>query len=286
MSYLRNVAFSSVRVSQIHAVAFRLGATLEQTHRAIWLIKDGVRVTAQINDMEQYGPRLRFRASTVPPGLPRFRVYPEGFKSFASKIFGGQDIEVGVSAFDVQYMIKGDEPDLVREVLTPERCITMLANFSDAELVSKGSLVTLTRHSYFTEDMISDEVLETGFKLLFDLGTADCYGNALLASLPDATFRTAALPYVDIVGPGEIRVGFARPKKKKLVSEARAVVPNLPELPERMVERTRELGATVEHEDDQVVIRWPTVVRDPQQFVAAIELLRGLITGPSEGVFR
>jgi len=286
MPSLGEIMAGGGRAATMREAARRLGAVVDETPRAIWLIKNGVSVAAAIHQVEEYGPRLQFRAIAVPPGLPRFRVYPEGFKSFASKIFGGQDIEVGVSAFDVQYMIKGDEPDLVRRVLTPDRCMAMLDAFRDAELVSKGSVVILTRESYFQEVTIVDEVLDAGFEFLFDLASADVYGNALLRSLPDATYRLDALPYVDIAGPGEIRVGFARPKKKLLVSEARALVPNLADLPERMVERTRALGAIVERKDDQVVITWPSVVRDPQPFVAAIELLRGLITGPSEGVFR
>ncbi|HSD90709.1 MAG TPA: hypothetical protein VLB44_24460 [Kofleriaceae bacterium] len=286
MPNLRNFLFGGGHTSQIRGAARRLGAVVEETPRAIWLIKNGVRVAVAIHQIEEYGPQLQLRAIATPPGLPRFRVYPEGFKSFASKIFGGQDIELGMSAFDVQYMIKGDDPDLVQQVLTPDRCVAMLGSFREATLVSKGAVVTLTRESYFQELEISDEVLDAGFDFMFDVCSADVYGNALLRSLPDATYRQAPLPYVDIAGPGEIRVGFARPKKKLLVSEARATAPNLAELPERTVERARALGATVERNNDQVVLTWPSVVRDPQPLVAAIELLRSLITGPSEGVFR
>lgn len=273
------------RAALMRDAAKRLGATVEETPRSIWLAKNGVTVTASIHDVAELGPRLELRAIPLPPGLPRFRVYPEGFKSFASKVVGVKEIEIGLAAFDVQYMIKGEDEELVRQALTSERCMAMLDGFREAELLCKGDVVTLTRQGLFSEVTISDDLIDRGFTFLFDLGSADLYGNALLRDLPDATFRSAALPYVDIEGPGEIRVGFGR-RRKRLFTQARALVPNLGELPKRAVDRAGALGATVDHKDDQVIMAWPAIVRDPAPLVESIELLRSLLTGPREGVFR
>jgi hypothetical protein len=52
--------------------------------------------------------------------LPRGRlvVYPEGFWSGVKKLFGTQDIEIGVPSFDEQYVIQGGTLEQVRAMLS------------------------------------------------------------------------------------------------------------------------------------------------------------------------
>lgn len=62
--------------------------------------------------------RFRLGVPDLPAGL---KLKSEGFISGISKVFGGQDIEVGDAAFDDRVLVKGTNAEAVRAFLTPPR---------------------------------------------------------------------------------------------------------------------------------------------------------------------
>lgn len=59
----------------------------------------------------------RIRAPYVNPSGFRFSVYRRGLFSDLGKLLGLQDIEIGDPAFDEAFIVKGNKPDQVRELL-------------------------------------------------------------------------------------------------------------------------------------------------------------------------
>jgi hypothetical protein len=54
------------------------------------------------------------------PGEHRLQVSQEHLFSKVGKLLGGQDLEIGDLEYDEAYVIRGDDPDWVGRVLTPE----------------------------------------------------------------------------------------------------------------------------------------------------------------------
>jgi hypothetical protein len=59
----------------------------------------------------------RMRAPYVNKDGLRFKIYRRGLLSNLGKIFGMQDIEVGFSDFDDEFIIQGNNPDQIRRLL-------------------------------------------------------------------------------------------------------------------------------------------------------------------------
>jgi len=277
----------------LRVIAPRLDASFRVEKQQGLLTARGIEVAATVRDFapDRFDQSDRYVlelfATPAPPGLPRFHIYLEGLRSFVSKLFGGQDIELGVGSFDIRYMVKGGDEDRVRRCLTPERCSALVA-VGVSELRCRGDRLELSRITVPGEThltLLSEPLLEQAIGLMFDLAGTDVYGASLLAGLPDARFRHGALPHVVIAGPGDIRIGFTR-HRGELAMEARAEIPDLAELPDRVVDHARALGAEARRTDGGVAIAWPTVVADEATLIAAIELLRGLVRVPRGGVFR
>ena len=108
----------------------------------------------------------------------RCEVYPTGVWSRLGNLMGMGDIEIGSFAFDDRYVIKGSDPDVLRQLLTPavqahiERLRGFLGNDDIYVLLSDHKLLvkkrTLIREYsllvQFTELAIGlyDEMLSTG----------------------------------------------------------------------------------------------------------------------------
>lgn len=60
----------------------------------------------------------RMRAPFVSQTGFRFTVYPEGFLAAIGKFFGLQDLEIGDAFFDKRYLVKSNDPALVRRLLS------------------------------------------------------------------------------------------------------------------------------------------------------------------------
>jgi hypothetical protein len=253
--------------ARVRATAKRLGVIVDERADGVHLMKDGVRV---LPDWPRYS------AEPAAPGLPRFRMYPEGFVSFMGKALGRVDIEVGVKDFDLNFMVRGDEPELVRSIFTDDMCREIMHRFTGYELVSTGDRLVLHAGGVDYYETDSDVTHDAAIELLFAIGATDVYGRDLLRALPEATYCDGPLPYVQIAGPGDIRVGFAR-DDDTLVTEARAAL---------LDGKYLIPGTTITRDGPTLVIRWPHVVRDPATLVSAIEYLRSHASGPHDGVFR
>jgi len=226
-------------------------------------------------DFEQPGSTT-WRVTVPPPGTTPFSIYPEGFVSFASKVFGGEDLELRLlPTFDHAFMIKSVEPDTLRRMWTTERCAVMTANYMDAKLHGKDDIIELEwpGHAATVEDVMR------GVGLLVGLARADLYGMAALEALPDA--RRSAHGYVEFPGPGSIQIGPRR-IKDRMVTVAWASV----ELPIRTVLPAVLGNAELGTHDGGTAIGFSEIVEDPARLAAAVEFLRGLVVAPSEGVFR
>ena len=205
--------------SLLRDLGVRLGATMWDDRGRVHLVKDGVDVTGTVRQigrdpLDWLGTSrelLEMVAIPPSPGLPEFQIYLEDFSSFIGKLFGAKDLELGVSAFDIRYVVKGDDEARIRRCLPPERC-TALVGMRTQALSCRGDRIELSCMTDFDTDPAIPGPIErtqNALELMFALASTDCYGNQLLAGLPDATFREAPLPYVDIAGPGEIRIGTA-----------------------------------------------------------------------------
>ena len=69
----------------------------------------------------------RMRAPYVNPNSFRFTIYRKGIFSDIGKWFGMQDIEVGDPEFDRDFIIKGTDESLVRELLSHQKLRELIA---------------------------------------------------------------------------------------------------------------------------------------------------------------
>lgn len=68
----------------------------------------------------------RMRAPYVNRDGFRFQVYRAGAFTGIGKLFGMQDIEIGIAAFDDQFVIKSSDADQVKKLLANEKLRTLL----------------------------------------------------------------------------------------------------------------------------------------------------------------
>jgi len=76
----------------------------------------------------------RMRAPYVNKDGLRFKIYRRGFFSNLGKLLGMQDIEIGFSDFDDEFIIKGNNPEQIR---------LLFANPAVRELIQAQSSITL-----------------------------------------------------------------------------------------------------------------------------------------------
>ena len=72
-------------------------------------------------------PMTRIRAPYVNPGGFRFTIYRKSIFSGIAKAFGMQDIEIGDSPFDDDFIIKGTDESQVRALLANPRLRELIA---------------------------------------------------------------------------------------------------------------------------------------------------------------
>ena len=111
------------------------------------------------------------------------RLSRQGLMGNLGKMFGGQDIELGDAEFDRLLMVKGGDPQRVRDFLSPERRKALMAAFSAyPKLVVTDSEAVL--ETYGQES--SGERLKTAIGCLRHLSTTLC-GDAHPAAAQQKT---------------------------------------------------------------------------------------------------
>ncbi|HEX5058968.1 MAG TPA: hypothetical protein VFV99_06390, partial [Kofleriaceae bacterium] len=176
--------------------------------------------------------------------------------------------------FDAAFMVIADDPSALYRVWTRERCEDMLVSFAAGTLRSLGDAIEL--------DWPSDPTIvkvKRGIDFLISLARADVYGMAALRALPDAT--PTADGYVEIAGPGAIRIGPHR-REHSMVTRASASV----ELDPARTPPPTLGAAALACANGETTIEWLEIEENPTRLTAAIEFLRSLAVAPSEGVFR
>jgi hypothetical protein len=263
-------------------LASRLGATVVRASRkGAVLSRRGIVVEIEEHHTNQHCT-VKFRAALPSPGLPTFRIYPEGFQSFMSKVFGGQDVEVGHHAFDMAFMVKARAPEIFKRLWTDAASDRLLL-LGDAWI--EGEDRTLTLHQRVDYDSLPRT--REGIELVFMLGDVDLYGRDVLRGLPDAQFRTDA-GEVWLPGPGNVRFGFTRSDTfpEDVMINLKVHSDPAPELSPELVQRCAELDATVASVYTFLYAVWGHGEHDPAKFLRVVEILRQLIAGPSDGMFR
>lgn len=262
--------------------ALRLGAHLNENAWAVWLVKNGIRVRAGFHGVENLGPQFQLLAIPAAPGLPRFHIFRKGVLT-AANVFGRHAIELGHTAFDQVFKVVTEEVDVVRAMLTPQRATMLASDFPDAELRCTGNELELLRPGMYVG--ATDEIFDLGIKLLLDLAGHDAYGRGPLLALPGATFHDLPRPHIAVAAPAPLQAWYVRDDDDLLATEMRADA-NVSVIPPDVLAEAKALGATATVEYKAIVLTWPTVVRDSTVLRAAVDLLRRLISGPHEGVFR
>jgi len=104
-------------------VCERAGLTYDQ--RAIRAVAQkgalGVRVEAVLDEAGRW--RTEIEASISPPLGIHLNIEPQGVMN----VLFGRDIHLGDPAFDEAFLVECKDPRIIREVLTPEACVRLLA---------------------------------------------------------------------------------------------------------------------------------------------------------------
>jgi hypothetical protein len=102
------------RLSQEISAEFVEGRFLKgskvQAHVGPWTVT----LDISTSDEDSERPATRLRAPYVNPEGFRFTIYRKGFFSDLGKLFGMQDIELGISEFDEAFIIQGNDESKVR----------------------------------------------------------------------------------------------------------------------------------------------------------------------------
>jgi hypothetical protein len=263
-------------------LASQLGATvIRASRKGAVLSRRGVVVEIEEHHTNQQYT-VTFRAALPSPGVPSFRIYPEGFQSFMSKVFGGQDVEVGHHAFDMAFMVKARAPEIFKQLWTDAASHRLLL-LGDAWIEGEDRTLTLQQRV----DYDSLPKTREGIELVFMLGDVDLYARDVLRGLPDAQFRPD-VGEVWLPGPGNVRFGFSRSDTfpEEVLINLKVDCDPAPELSPELVQRCAELGATVAPISTFLYAVWADGQRDPAKFLRVVEILRQLIAGPSDGMFR
>ena len=80
----------------------------------------------------------RLRAPYVNKDGFRFRIYRKSVFSGLGKLFGMQDIEVGYPEFDEPFIIQGNNPAKVKQLLSHEPLRTMIAGTAELRCPGQG----------------------------------------------------------------------------------------------------------------------------------------------------
>jgi len=237
------------------------------------------------------------------PG-PRLKLYREGVLSAIGKALGTQDVVLGTDpAFDEQFVIKCDEPALVRRLWTAPARESMSLRFHRARVESNGDTIELIEAGLYDDA----GRLRGAFELITLLIDQDLYGGPALRALagPGCTRDPRGRPVAAVETPARVTVR-AEDVDGHLATVARLDQPasidpvtlrieegghaepaaRARALPQTARSHLRAVGAsTLTVDGDGARLVWPTVQTDPAPLQAGAALL-GALTTAGEGVYR
>jgi hypothetical protein len=119
-----------------------------------------------------------------PDSSLRVEVRPEGFFSQMGKFLGMEDIEIGSPEFDQQYIITGNDPDAIRQLLNSEvqACTNQLRSFlgnDDIYISVRGGRLLIKKRSYIRQYPMLER---------FTLRSLELFDRALLTSMEGIEF--------------------------------------------------------------------------------------------------
>lgn len=246
------------------------------------------------------------RVRAVVRGIPgcRFKVYREGVFSSLGKALGTQDVVLGSDrGFDDHFMVKADEPALVRRVFEAPAMRAMHAGFPAATLSCDGREIALVEVGVWD----NAARIEAGIDLVGALATRDVYNATALAALGGADFRWTdrGTPQVAIAAPARVEfepevaggelIMVARlaeaPETSPMTLSIAGGRPTDPEqaskLPQGAQARMSGVGTgTLVIDGDEARFQWAAIDLDSATLRAGGELLAALTGGAAAGVYR
>lgn len=236
----------------------------------------GVAITVSMWD----GKNGSGTAWEAPATTAAFKVYPHGLSSSVGKsLFGTQDIEVGDEEFDRIFMVKGDDPPLVRRAWSGDACALMRSRFATSRIVSRGDEIRLDERRLVD----SPDELADGIELIGKLAARDLYGVSALRRLDGASYYRETPPYVIVRGAADIKIG---PVTTAAGTVTRAGCLADTDSADPDPDKLAAIGATFARDGQRLQITWPGIETSAARLTGAIDLLRELTRAPPVGVFR
>ncbi len=238
--------------------------------------------------------RVRYPVSGVCP----FSVVP-GAGPPTEHAFAGQDIVIGVDdGFDQRYVVRGQDPLLLRRMWSADACRALLAIPGASVVGSRGGLEIERRG-----EALSTDELERGLELVAALDACDLCGAEALRALggyqpPAGPFDEREPPRSTPPGPGEVTVlpvyvRGAAATRAVAVGQSAMIGDGGPlagldlaaaGIADEIVRRTGD--AVLVQSDGELTLTWPQIVHDVAALRAGVELVRGLLRAPSQGPYR
>jgi hypothetical protein len=263
----------ALQQAMVRAAAARLGVELMEVRSRLMMRAGPTLVEVKFQVADRAIQKMAWVVSIPPPGFPVFKITKRGPFSFARQ---NKAPRGSVPELDNYYDVQTSDPESVRELWPAASCHWLARMSSRPEVTSDGRTLQVSCPCAGNPD-----ILDIGVKLCFALARSDVFATKLLRELPDAVFVSDELPFVRIPGPGDIRVGFFR-KDDVVVTRAHAA---MAELTDTLAEGATKLGAKAAIEKGELVLAWPTVIRDKQRLLEVVDFLRNATSG-SRGVFR
>lgn len=237
---------------------------------------------------------------------PNFKLLRQGtFRTWLTS-FGYQDIQVGNHALDYALTIKGDSPDLLKEVfLADADALVRYAKRRSGELpksdgVTIEASIPLTTLESERDIKHLDELVD----LLAGMTSVDIGGLGALRGLPGATVSNPAaeLTTVSVECPSTVEFlplwtgkGFrssCRARVTRSIAKGRAscadasAVEALCGMPNLLGKLSKVASAQLAIDEEFVTLEWQEVVEDPEALTAAAELLALIAAPGSDGAYR
>jgi hypothetical protein len=241
-------------------------------------LHDGIRLRISMWSTK-HGRYTEYAAALPPPGLPACKVVPVSLTGRVGKALGAQDIEIEDGTFNQAFIVKGDDPAVVRRLWSRPYAQDMALAFTTSRLECDERSIKLLQPIIESVGQV-----ELGIDLVLDLARADPYGQHVLGELPEASIKHGdRFVEVELPGPSRVRVGpVERAGIVRTCVRTSAVGP----LPDEAETQVTALGATLQQTEHELQIWWPSVETDMRRLTSAVDVLRRLAGAPSLGVFR